>query len=146
MLDKPEPPITAMPLALVVGQNVKAHRKLRRLTLKRLGELCGTTPQTIQRLEAGTMTLSMLWVEKLSQALGIQPHVLFGDIGMMDMERRERAMEDFRAEVHVFRERIDQFLRVTERQRAASKGNEEDDNADQELGAAGPAHRNADAP
>lgn len=49
------------------------------MTLLEVGVACETTPQTIQRLESATMTLSVEWMERISKALGIPPHILLRD-------------------------------------------------------------------
>lgn len=66
-------------LAQRVGEQIRAHRKLQRLTLKDVAGRLGTSPQTVQRLEAATMTLSVDWIERISEALGLEDGTeLFG--------------------------------------------------------------------
>lgn len=121
MLDAPETPamteasMETERLAKIVGINIRKQRKARGWSMDKLAGFCGTTQQTIQRLELATMTLSVDWVERVCSAFEISPHVLFSHPPEVEMERREREMEDFRAEVRVFRERIDRFLELTEK-------------------------------
>jgi transcriptional regulator with XRE-family HTH domain len=64
-------------LAQSVGARVKAARKEQRMTLLELGRKCETTAQTIQRLEAASMTMSLDWLERICTALQIEPSELF---------------------------------------------------------------------
>ena len=59
--------------------NIRALRKLRGMTLKDLAEAIGTTPQTVQRLETGNMTVNLDWLFALAQALGVPPSRLIAD-------------------------------------------------------------------
>lgn len=55
-------------------------RKSRSLTLADLAERCDppTTPQTIGRLETGTRTLSIDWLQRIADALEVEPDALIG--------------------------------------------------------------------
>lgn len=66
-------------LASQVGARIRAIRKQRGMTLKQVAEKLGTTPQTVQRLEADTMTLSIDWLERICAALQVKPYELFQD-------------------------------------------------------------------
>ncbi len=66
-------------LAEAVGERIRAARRDRGLTLLELGRKCGTTPQTMQRLEAASMTMSLDWLERICAALEIAPTELFID-------------------------------------------------------------------
>lgn len=66
-------------LAEQVGLRIRAVRKGRELTLKQLADAMGTTPQTVQRLEMGTMALTVDWIECFAKALGVEPVVFFTD-------------------------------------------------------------------
>jgi transcriptional regulator with XRE-family HTH domain len=81
-----EMPRQTKPLTLAreVGERIRQARKASGLTLQELADLCGTTPQTMQRLEAATMTLSIGWVESICAALRIEPGALFD--GRFDLE------------------------------------------------------------
>ena len=54
-----------------MSTRIRAIRKLRRLTLQELADQVGTTPQTIQRLETGNMTVSVEWLERIGNALDL---------------------------------------------------------------------------
>jgi transcriptional regulator with XRE-family HTH domain len=54
-----------------MSTRIRAIRKLRRLTLQELADQVGTTPQTIQRLETGNMTVSVDWLERIGAALNL---------------------------------------------------------------------------
>jgi transcriptional regulator with XRE-family HTH domain len=56
--------------------HIRQIRKLRGLTLQELADKVGTTPQTIQRLETNNMTISLDWLERIGQALGLNPAML----------------------------------------------------------------------
>lgn len=43
------------------------------MTLQELAEIVGTTPQTIQRLETNNMTVSVDWLFRIADALGLSP-------------------------------------------------------------------------
>jgi transcriptional regulator with XRE-family HTH domain len=57
---------------------IREFRKMRAMTLKELAERIGTTPQTVQRLETDNMTVSTDWLEKIAQALQVEPADLLG--------------------------------------------------------------------
>lgn len=50
---------------------IRHYRKQRGLTLQQLAELVATTPQTVSRLETGSMTVSIDWLEKFAQVLDV---------------------------------------------------------------------------
>lgn len=60
------------------------------MTLLQLAQRCGTTPQTIQRLETANMTMSLEWLEKLCSALDVHPMQFFADedVPAFQLERR----------------------------------------------------------
>src|SRR5690606_21817871 len=53
-------------------------RKQKRLTLADVAERCDppTTAQTIGRLETGTRNLSLVWMNRIGAALGVEPEML----------------------------------------------------------------------
>jgi transcriptional regulator with XRE-family HTH domain len=57
---------------------VREVRKAKRLTLLDVAERCvpPTTAQTIGRLETGTRTLSLVWLNRIAGALGVDPSEL----------------------------------------------------------------------
>lgn len=73
-------------LAKHIGARLRRVRTAQMRTLLDVGNAVGTTPQTIQRLEMGTMSLSVKWVERLCHVYGIQPHHLFDDSPMTSFE------------------------------------------------------------
>jgi transcriptional regulator with XRE-family HTH domain len=58
---------------------IRELRKLSGLTLKDLADAIGTTPQTVQRLETGSMTVSTDWLFRFAQVLRVQPSELISD-------------------------------------------------------------------
>lgn len=57
---------------------IRAIRKLKGLTLADVAEACAppTTAQTIGRLETGTRSLSLAWMNRIGAALGVEPETL----------------------------------------------------------------------
>ena len=55
---------------------IREVRKARGYTLKELAEKIKTTPQTVQRLETATMTVSITWLEKIAVALEVATYEL----------------------------------------------------------------------
>lgn len=57
---------------------IRAIRKDKGLTLADLAAACSppTTPQTVGRLETGTRTLSLDWLNRIAAALGVEPEAL----------------------------------------------------------------------
>ena len=62
-------------LAGVIGQNIKAARKSRGLSLEKLAARCDppTSYQQLSRLEKGDRSLSIDWIERIATALGMDP-------------------------------------------------------------------------
>lgn len=58
---------------------IKEIRKEKRLSQERLGDIVGTTKQHIGRLESGKSSLSDVWLERLSKALGCTKAELLGE-------------------------------------------------------------------
>ncbi len=54
--------------------SIRAVRKAKRLTLEEVADRCDppTTAQTIGRLETGTRTLSLGWMNRIAAALGVE--------------------------------------------------------------------------
>jgi transcriptional regulator with XRE-family HTH domain len=52
---------------------IRAIRKARQMTLQQLADLVKTSPQTIQRLETGAMSVSVTWLERIATALDLTP-------------------------------------------------------------------------
>jgi transcriptional regulator with XRE-family HTH domain len=57
---------------------IREVRKAKGLTLQDVAERCDppTTPQTIGRLETGTRTVSVVWLNRIAAALGVDPSQL----------------------------------------------------------------------
>ncbi|MEO0417225.1 MAG: helix-turn-helix transcriptional regulator [Pseudomonadota bacterium] len=57
---------------------IREIRRAKGLTLAQLAEACDppTTAQTVGRLETGMRTLSTKWMDRLAQALGVDPETL----------------------------------------------------------------------
>lgn len=71
-------------LAKQVGAQIRTIRKQKGLTLRDVADRCGTTPQTVQRMETGNMSVSLTWLEQLAEALGVQPYELLADAALID--------------------------------------------------------------
>jgi len=84
-LPSPQPPYTPRSLAEMVAERLRRHRRARKMRLRELALELDTTPQTVQRLETGQMTLSLEWLFKLCAVLEVDPATLFktgDDIGI----------------------------------------------------------------
>lgn len=107
-----------MSLPALVGSRLRALRKNRGLTLQDVAKRCGTTPQTIQRLETASMTLSLAHLERLCQAMDIEAFQLLNNSTAERLLRVEAAIHAMRrgAEAMQFQatqllEQIDETLR-----------------------------------
>lgn len=56
----------------MVHSRIREIRKEKGLTLQDVADRAGTTAQTIGRLETGTRTLSLKWVNRISKALEVE--------------------------------------------------------------------------
>lgn len=65
------------------------------MTQQQLAELCDTSNQQIQRLEAGERRLSDVWIEKISTALKIPVWYLFVDPETMPNEEDMRIISAY---------------------------------------------------
>jgi transcriptional regulator with XRE-family HTH domain len=72
---------------------IREFRKLRGLTLKELADKISTTPQTVQRLETANMTVSTDWLEKIANALNIEPADLIARPGGREIPVIGRVMQ-----------------------------------------------------
>jgi len=65
-------------LKKVIAQNLKGYRKMRDLTQEDIAKRARMNPNTISRLERGDKDVgfSLGTLEKLSDALGIEPYIL----------------------------------------------------------------------
>lgn len=60
-----------------IAGRLRRIRLAKKFKLREVAEATGTTPQTIQRLESGGMSLTVEWVLKICRALTIDPAYLF---------------------------------------------------------------------
>jgi len=58
---------------------IKELRRSQKLTLQRLADQIGTTPQQINRLERGDRRLTTEWMERVASGLGVHPTELIAD-------------------------------------------------------------------
>jgi len=58
-----------------MNTRIREVRRARGLTLDQVAQRCEppTTPQTIGRLETGTRTVSLAWLDRIARALGVDP-------------------------------------------------------------------------
>ncbi len=54
----------------VVGANIRRERVARALTQEKLAELAGLAPRTIQKIEAGRITILITTLRRLRTAIG----------------------------------------------------------------------------
>ena len=78
MLVDDRPDAAAESFANSIAAALRARRKLSGKTLAEVAHHCNTSPQTIQRLETGNMTLSIAWMARICAALEMEPSELFG--------------------------------------------------------------------
>lgn len=127
------PPKTS--LALTLGSALRAIRKAQGKTLKQVADAMNTSPQTVQRLETGTMTISAEWIEKFCATLGIDPGELFDADDVLGTKANELTEQrrhlrararTLQAEATNFIEALQAFLDRTDDE------GEEDDQAEDE--------------
>ena len=68
-----------MELKQVFIHNLKKYRNARKVSQMRLAELCDSSTNYIGQIEIGNRFPSMDLIEKMAQALNIQPYMLFFD-------------------------------------------------------------------
>ncbi len=67
--------------AVTPGENLKAIRLARKLTLRQLADAVGSTPSQIARLQSGERRMTAEWMNRLGKALGCAPSdLLSGEI------------------------------------------------------------------
>lgn len=54
-----------------MSNKIKEYRQFRNLSMEALGNLVGTTPSTISKIEKGIMRLSDRWMAPIAEALGV---------------------------------------------------------------------------
>ena len=70
-----------------VGEKIKDIRKQKGLTMRELASIAGTSQQQIDRLEKGQRRMTIEWLEKISNALGHNPHNLLAEEIENDLDR-----------------------------------------------------------
>ena len=84
-------------LGKTIGENIKAARKAKGLSLEKLAARIkpATSYQQLSRLEQGKM-LSIEWIEKIGQALGVDPMELIKGhaLEMADLELSEQVANE----------------------------------------------------
>ena len=68
---------------------IREVRKAKGLTLQDVAERCSppTTPQTSGRLETGTRTVSVGWLNRIADALGVAPNECSAGCGTPDNQK-----------------------------------------------------------
>jgi transcriptional regulator with XRE-family HTH domain len=68
-----------MGLQQVFIGNVRKYRKKAAFTQEKLAELCECDSSYIRQIEIGRRFPSVRYIERIAQALGVEPHLLFFD-------------------------------------------------------------------
>jgi len=68
-----------MDLARIFVRNLKKWRKISGLSQKKLAERCGAGHSYIRQIEGGGGTPSFALLDKIAEALGIEPYLLLYD-------------------------------------------------------------------
>lgn len=81
--------VESLTIARQVCARMRARRRAMGLGIKEVGLACGTSPQTISRIETGEMTCSLNWLERIAKVLRCEPWQLLTDCPMSigDAER-----------------------------------------------------------
>jgi len=66
-----------MKLQTVLSKNMRKYRKEAKLTQEKLAEICGTDHRYIGQIETGNRCPSLEYVERIANALKIEPFLLF---------------------------------------------------------------------
>lgn len=77
----------------LIGENIRKYRKEKKLTQKKLGELCHPqiAESTIRRYELGKLNPTFETLEKIGDALQVHPLLLTGEI----TERQAKTLEEY---------------------------------------------------
>jgi len=96
---------------LMVGSQVRLHRKAQGLSQEKLAELSDVHPTYISNIERGKVSASAFSFYRISQALGIKLDILFGllDTGLdldfendlVDIMSRLRQMDDVQRGIYL---------------------------------------------
>lgn len=73
----------------MVQNRISELRNAKGLTQQGLGELAGTTKQTIHKLEKGTTGLTLDWMYRLAPHLGVEPHELVPSVLKANPTKKE---------------------------------------------------------
>ena len=68
-----------MGLQQVFMDNMRKRRKLLGYTQEKLAEMCNTDPCYIRQIEIGRRFPSLVYIERIANALNIAPYLLFYD-------------------------------------------------------------------
>jgi transcriptional regulator with XRE-family HTH domain len=93
----PQTLVNAAPmLAKIIGENMKAARKARGLSLQKVAAKCvpPTSYQQLARLEKGDRSLSVDWVERVGKALGVDPMELISGREQPGLDLNEQVARD----------------------------------------------------
>ena len=87
---------------------VREFREARGLSQEQLGELLGTEPSTVSRLERGDRKLTEPWLRRLGKALDVPAGELLAEAGgkdgaKLDVESELKALEDLIAALRLVR-------------------------------------------
>lgn len=93
-----------MDLRSVFIANLKKYRKERNLSQLKLAELCGTSTSYIEEIEIGKKFPSVEMIQRFSEAINIQPHMLFmaetdSYSETNDKEKKEKMIEKLQAAI-----------------------------------------------
>ena len=66
-----------MKIQAVFSQNMKKFRKKAMLTQEKLAEMCETDHRYIGQIETGARCPSLEYVERIANALNVEPYLLF---------------------------------------------------------------------
>ena len=100
-----------MDLQDIFISNLKTIRKSQRITQEKLAELCGTDTAYIGQIETKKRFPSIVFIEKIAEALNVKPYLLFKDKPCESIEQNNR-IERLKSEFHSFLdEDIELFLR-----------------------------------
>lgn len=63
-----------------ISNNIKTERLKQKLSQRKLAEIIGTSQQQIDLLEKGDRKLTLEWIERIAEGLGISPFELLPEI------------------------------------------------------------------
>lgn len=83
-------------LTRLIPPRLRALRIARDLKLHEIALMMRTTPQTVQRLETGNMTMTLQWLDRFLYALAVPAEAIFGKYEPSELFSiaTERAVED----------------------------------------------------